>query len=363
MAQEPLDELETPRLPAETREGDIARADRAAALHTAGRGRIGMWSHRLGLGAGLMVIAVCSTGTPCGAEELQHPITSLSCAPSTLTCEELVALGYAYPYAREPGSYLFINGAAYPYVELSNDLLAHGSVRVGSTVVTTMKLLQTLGLADRITRRRTPVIGYGSNATVSALTRKYVAPSVTEPAVIPVTRARLRDYDVVWSPHLVFNGAMPATIVRSRGTVVEVWITWLDDLELKRMHDSEGVGTLYSYGTLSPSRLVSEVHLSEPPHVYVDCFGALALDGVVQAVGRVPAKRRRFSAVDSEQAMQGVAPYIGWTDSVFALLLDNVQSPARRAERTQTLAALGRFIDDPGYHAECPCGAASCPVP
>ena len=46
-----------------------------------------------------------------------------------------------------------------------------------------------------------------------------------EPAVILVTQALLHDYDVVWSPHLVVNGAMPATIVRSRGTVVEVWIT------------------------------------------------------------------------------------------------------------------------------------------
>ncbi len=322
-----------------------------------------MGSSRLTMGAALMVAAVCSAGTPSGAEWRQDPIASSSCAPATLTCEELVALGYAYPYAREPGSYLFINGAAYPYVELSNDLLAHSSVQVGSRAVAAMKLLQTLGLADRITRQRTPVIGYGSNATVSALTRKYVAPGVREPAVIPVTRALLRDYDVAWSPHLVFNGAMPATIVRSRGTVVEVWINWLDDLELKRMHETEGAGTLYSYGTLPASRLASEVPLSEPPHVYVDCSGALALDGVVQAVGGVSAKRRRFPAIDSEQAMRGVAPYVGWTGSVFALLLDNVRSPARRAERTQTLAALSRFIDDPAYKAECPCGTASCPVP
>jgi hypothetical protein len=289
--------------------------------------------------------------------------TTLMCVLSAaLTCEELVALGYAYPYTREAGPYLFVNGAAYPYVGLSTGLLAHDSVQVGSTVVTAVELLQTLGVADRITRRRTPVIAYGANATVSALARKYVAPSVTEPAVIPVTRALLQDYDVVWSPHLVFNGALPATIVRSPGTVVEVWITWLDDRELERMHDTEGVGTIYSYGTLSPSQLVSEAPLSEPPGVYVGCSGALALGGVVQAIARVPAEGRRFPPVDSEQAMRGVASQIGWTDSVFGLLLDNVRSPARRAERTQALAPLGRFVEDPDYRADCTCGAASCPV-
>ena len=322
-----------------------------------------MWPHLFGRRGILMVAAACGMVALCGPVWPQ-PVPSLLCtAPATLTCEELVALGYAYPYARENGPYLFVNGAAYPYVELSHGLLTHGSVQVGSRVMAVSELLHILGRADRINRRRTPVIAYGANATVSALTRKYVAPGVGEPAVIPVSRARLHDYDVVWSPHLVFNGAMPATIVRSSGTVVEVWINWLDDLELKRMNDTEGVGTLYSYGTLSRVRLDSEVPLFEPPHVYVDCYGALALKGVLQALGGVRAKGRRFPAVDSERAMLGVAPHIGWTGSVFSLLLDNVQSPARRAERTQALAELGRFVDAPHYRADCPCGAASCPVP
>ena len=322
-----------------------------------------MRSRLLGVNAALMIVVACGAATPCSAAR-EGQITRLSCTPSaTLTCEELVALGYAYPYAREAGSYLFVNGAAYPYVELAHGLLTHATIQIGSAVVTAAELLETVGLADRVTRRRTPVIGYGSNATVSGLTRKYVAHAVKEPAVIPVTRALLRDYDVVWSPHLVFNGGMPATIVGSPGTVAEVWITWLDDVELKRMHETEGAGTVYSFGTLPSARIVSKVPLSEPPHVYVDCHGALALDGVVQAIAGVPAEGRRFPAVDSEQAMGSVASYIGWTGSVFALLLDNVRSPARRVERTQTLAALSRVLEDPGYRVDCPCGARSCPVP
>ena len=286
------------------------------------------------------------------------------CTPSTtLTCEQLVALGYAYPYAREERSYLFVNGAAYPYAGTPHGQLTHGTVRIGSDKVDVVDLLQTLGLADRIARPRTPVIGYGSNATVSALTRKYVNPGFHEPAVIPVTRAQLYDYDVVWSPHLVFNGAMPATIVRSPGTVVEVWINWLDAAELRRMHDSEEVGTFYSYGALWPARIVSDAPLPGPPHVYVDCHGALALRGVPQAVASVPAKRRRFPELDSEQAMRKVAPHIGWTDSVFELLLDNVQSPERRAGRTQALAPLSHVVPDPTYQVDCPCGAQSCSVP
>jgi hypothetical protein len=323
-----------------------------------------MRSRTIGLQAALILASIASfgSGVPRGAE-LDRLASSLGCGQwATLTCEELVALGYSYPYAREAGPYLFVNGAAYPYVELAPGLLGHGSVRVGDAVLPVTDLLHTLGLADRVTRPRTPVIAYGSNATVSALTRKYVAPTITRPAVIPVTRALLHDYDVVWSPHLVYNGAMPATIVRSPGTAIEVWLTWLDDAELQRMHDSEGVGTLYSYGTLAPARLVSKVPLPEPPRVYVDCYGALALDGVVQAIARVPANGRQFPAIESERALRKVAALTGWSGNVFAWVLDNVQSLARRAERTQRLAALARFIEDTDYRADCPCGTAACIV-
>jgi hypothetical protein len=45
-------------------------------------------------------------------------------------------------------------------------------------------------------------------------------------------------------------------------------------------------------------------------------------------------------AFNSEEAMRGVKPQIGWTGGVFALLLDNVWSPVLRAERSQAVAAL-----------------------
>ena len=316
-----------------------------------------MWSRRL-LKIALVAAGFSFTGAVRGAEPNQPAPGVLCTPPATQTCEELVALGYAYPYAREPGSYLCVNG-----VDLSGGLLSHGSVQVGSKVVATATLLQTLGYADRITRRYIPVIGYGSNVTVSALTRKYTAATVKEHAVIPVTRAVLHDYDVVWSPHLVFNGAMPATIVPSRGTADEVWINWLDGAALQRMNETEGAGVIYSYGALTRVRLDLEAPLSEPPHVYVDCYGALALNGLLQAISTIPARGRRFPAADSEHAMRSVASRIGWTDSVFALLLDNVRSPERRAARTLALSSLGRFLDDPRYQPQCPCGAGPCPIP
>ena len=62
-----------------------------------------MRSRLLWVNAALMIVVPCGAATPCSAAR-EGQITRLSCTSSaTLTCEELVALGYAYPYAREAG--------------------------------------------------------------------------------------------------------------------------------------------------------------------------------------------------------------------------------------------------------------------
>jgi hypothetical protein len=47
--------------------------------------------------------------------------------------------------SRGASAYLFVNGAAYPYIELSNGLLTRGTVQIGSAVVAAAELLRTMG--------------------------------------------------------------------------------------------------------------------------------------------------------------------------------------------------------------------------
>lgn len=48
---------------------------------------------------------------------------------------DTIALGMSYPYERESGSYLFVNGTPYPYESLGKDPLTDGTLRVGSKVI------------------------------------------------------------------------------------------------------------------------------------------------------------------------------------------------------------------------------------
>ena len=131
----------------------------------------------------------------------------------------LLDLARGYPYCRPEACYLFNAGEAKPLpdsVPLSN-------LFVG----------------------RTPVIAHGSNRSPRQLARKF-----GETAEIPVSRAWLTDYDVVYSAHMTRYGAIAANLCHAPGTRVEVWITWLDEAQLRRMHETELGAEIYRYGLL-----------------------------------------------------------------------------------------------------------------
>ena len=65
---------------------------------------------------------------------------------------------------------------------------------------------------------------------------------------IPVSRAWLLDYDVVYSAHVTRYGAIAANLQHRDGALVEIYVTWLDEKQLRRMHETELGGETYDYG-------------------------------------------------------------------------------------------------------------------
>ena len=83
---------------------------------------------------------------------------------------------------------------------------------------------------------RTPVLAIGSNQSPQRLVQKF---GHDASHVIPVQRARLADFDVVYSAHIASYGAVPAMLQTCAGAAVHVAVTWLDDTQLEIMHASE----------------------------------------------------------------------------------------------------------------------------
>lgn len=104
----------------------------------------------------------------------------------------ILARALEYPYAAPERSYLYRGGEA-------TELPSEGPDLSG----------------------RTPLLAYGANASPEALARKLTQLPGVE---MPVMRFALEGFDIVYSAHVSPYGAVPATLVKSPGTVAPAFL-------------------------------------------------------------------------------------------------------------------------------------------
>ncbi len=149
---------------------------------------------------------------------------------------------------------------------------------------------------------RHPVLAIGSNRALTQLRRKF-----PEGDCLPVEQAQLKDYDVVYGARVSGYGAIPATLISSPGTIVDVAVTWLTDVQRDIMDLSEGLGQGYYWFEIPQDRLLGYGGRKlnavggyvAARGVWATGVGPVALTGV-RAVGR------RFTAWDSREALRAL---------------------------------------------------------
>ena len=230
-----------------------------------------------------------------------------------------------YPYDRAAHSFVFDRGEIQPLPTDVEDLLAG----------------------------RHPVLAFGSNAAPEQLRRKYAD---HDEVLFVVTRATLKDYDVVYSAHLTSYGAVPATLAPSVGTVLETWITWLDDDQLSHMHQTEmgaggGADVNYAYGHLQDVALETE-GVEDPlasVGVYLSNFGALALADAPLAFARIDAANRQFEEREKTVVLEAVRERLAPDHSPDEFILAITSDPARRSVWGNELKALAHGLEFPDF--------------
>ncbi|MGE5766762.1 MAG: hypothetical protein ACM35H_06215 [Bacteroidota bacterium] len=241
------------------------------------------------------------------------------------TDEALLRLAKGYPYAAPAGSYLYRDGV---HTALS------GAVDPAL-------------LAGRI-----PVIAHGSNRAPEQLHRKF-GHLAGEASAIPVTRARLADHDVVYSGHVTRYGSLSATLHEAPGTRVQVYVTWLTEPQLVRMHETEiGAGN-YGYGRMTGLSLAVEngPALAEA-YCYLAVHGCLCdpeKPGVPLALAAVPAEARVHRALDQEGALAVLHQVHHEGLALDAMILAHIKDTARRRRLVAALQATCVPWSVPGF--------------
>lgn len=218
---------------------------------------------------------------------------------------DLLALAKSYPYAAPETSYLFADGAAAP--------------------------IERADFAGRV-----PVLAHGSNRSPEHLKRKF-----GRAAEIPVSFGWLADYDVVYSAHITQYGAIASTLQHRPGTRVRLAITWLDEAQLVRMHETEGPSN-YAFGRLAGIGLTLEhgpVAAHRDAFLYLGRNGCLDLDEGPVGLAAVTAEGRGHHVRHQEEALALVNARHRPQSSLDEMILAVVRDPDRRHALTAEMRA------------------------
>jgi hypothetical protein len=177
-----------------------------------------------------------------------------------------------YPYAAPERSYLYREGRA-------EELLPDD-----------------LDLGDR-----TPLLAYGANAAPEALAYKLAALPGEE---MPVLRAELEGFDVVYSAHISPYGAVPATLQECPGTTAPVFVVFPSPGQLELLTAYELNYDLVALSGVS-CRLEDGTAVGEID-AYRSIHGCLSLDGSEVALAAVRSAGRTLPELDEPAVLERV---------------------------------------------------------
>jgi hypothetical protein len=148
---------------------------------------------------------------------------------------------------------------------------------------------------------RRPLLSYGANAAPMVLARKLAAlPEVP----LPVLRAELHGFDVVFSAHISPYGAVPSTLQRSPGTTAPVFVAYPTPAQEELLSATE---PNYELCELTDVALIREDGVElRAADAYVSRHGCLALDGSEVALAAVESAARRFPALGEIEVLERV---------------------------------------------------------
>lgn len=149
-------------------------------------------------------------------------------------------------------------------------------------------------------RSRVPLLAYGSNAAPSVLARKLGE----EADPVAAVRGALLGFDAVFSAHLAAYGSVPATLRRSPGTELPLFVVYVTEAQLRLLSATEPNYRLRPMDGLRCRLEDGEVVAAA--HVYLSRHGCLAVEGEPRALREVAARNRTLAEMSQREALDHV---------------------------------------------------------
>jgi len=186
-------------------------------------------------------------------------------------------------------------------------------------------------------KTRTPVLAVGSNQSPDQLARKF--PGTLWSAILS-EQCVLKDFDTVYSAHIAAYGSIAAMLHPSPGTSVTLFVNWLDDEQLERMHETELGSGNYAFAKLTGLEITTEFgHYMDHVHFYLGNRGAIRHNEAPVPLTAVRASKRAWASMTQSEiqeiARRRTAP--GHDEASF--VLSSVRDAEERTSRRNALMA------------------------
>lgn len=250
----------------------------------------------------------------------------------------LLSRAKGYPYDISQSSFAFIAGTTVPLVDVDLKSPLQSHVLDGDRLRTLGACAEDRGLPSQGPEASpVPLLAYGANASIEGLSRKFG--EHRDAAVLPVARATLQDFDVVYSSHVSPYGAIPAALQQCRGARTTVHVLVATEAQRRILQATEPNYTLAQLWGLELS-LELGPRLSSAA-AYLTRHGMLAVDEMELALAAVDTENRQFPAISEEEALRLArdlaAPGVDIDDFIVQCVSDEVLS-RRRTERLKAHA-------------------------
>jgi hypothetical protein len=241
-----------------------------------------------------------------------------------------------YPYDIPESCYALAGGRTVPLVGVDLSCASGCQVLDDGTVHSLRAWAERQGIPGSDESTPELLLAYGSNASVDGLSRKLA--ECLESAVIPVARATLADFDVVYSAHISAYGSIPATLQHFPGSRTTVFVL---------AATSDQCGTLRA---TEPNYHFVELHnvdlrldlgptLRSVPAV-ISRHGALTLRGTQVGVAAVTTSDRQCPAMTQAEVLSAVRDLVAPERSVDEFILENVRQPDLARRRSAALKGM-----------------------
>jgi len=180
---------------------------------------------------------------------------------------------------------------------------------------------------------RTPLLAYGANAAPTALARKLAPLPIVG---MPVLRAELEGFDVVYSAHVSPYGAIPGTLRPSEGAIAPVFVVYPNEEQLALLSATE---PNYELRRLSGVICrVEEAGILNAVDAFASRHGCLTLDAHDVALAAVASANRSLPALTEREVQARVRDLLEPRASLEDFVIAGVD-PAVAASRTAALRA------------------------